>query len=133
MPQWTPDLAVGVPEIDKQHQEIFKAINDLLEACKQGKGKQTVGDVISFLGQYVVEHFGAEEKYMSELGFPGYAAHKEMHDQFIQSFTQLKEKFDKDGPGLNLVVQTNKIVVDWLQEHIRRKDKELGAFLQTKL
>ena len=133
MPQWTPDLAVGVPEIDKQHQDIFKAIDDLMEACNQGKGRQAVGEVIKFLEQYVVDHFGAEEKYMSSLEYPKYKEHKKLHDQFIQDFTGLKDKFQQQGPGINLVVQTNKVVVAWLQEHIRRKDKELGAFLQGKI
>lgn len=132
MPKWTPDLAVGVPEIDKQHQEIFRAIDELMEACKAGKGREAVGDVIDFLGDYVVKHFGAEEKAMSSLGYPDYENHKKLHDGFIQSYGKLKKQFEKEGPGINIVIQTNKVVVDWLQNHIRHKDKELAAFLKTK-
>lgn len=133
MPKWTPDLAVGVTAIDKQHQEIFKAIDDLMKACQEGKGREAVGKVIDFLGDYVVKHFGAEEKYMTQLKYPGYKTHKQLHDGFIQSYSKLKEQFEKEGPGLKIVIQTNKVVVDWLENHIRHKDKELGAFLKTRL
>ena len=46
--KWTPEYAVGVEEIDRQHQELFSRINDLLEACQRGEGKQEVGKVLSF-------------------------------------------------------------------------------------
>jgi hemerythrin len=43
--EWTDDLAVGIVEIDNQHKELFHQINQLLEACNQGKGKETVGKI----------------------------------------------------------------------------------------
>jgi len=127
--EWTSDLAVGVSEIDKQHQEIFRKINNLLDACNQGKGKTVVADVIDFLGNYVVEHFGAEEKLMQQYNYPGYAQHKQMHDDFIKTYTALKESYERDGLAVNVVIQTNKTVVRWLNDHIRNVDKQLGKFL----
>ena len=55
--QWNEELATGVLEIDNQHKEIFARINRLLEASSQGKGKQEVGRMIDFLGDYVISHF----------------------------------------------------------------------------
>ncbi len=130
--EWTQDLAVGISEIDNQHQEIFRKINNLLEACNVGKGKLAVGEVIDFLGNYVVEHFGAEEKYMQEYNYPDYPLHKQMHDDFVKRFKELKEDYEKNGVAVNLVIQTNKFVVRWLNEHIRNVDKKLGIFLKEK-
>jgi len=127
--EWTTDLAVGVKEIDKQHQEIFRKINTLLDACNAGKGKTVVADVIDFLGNYVVEHFGAEEKLMQQYNYPEYPQHKQMHEDFIKSFVALKQSFEKDGVAINVVIQTNKTVVRWLNDHIRNVDKRLGKFL----
>lgn len=127
--EWTKDLAVGVAEIDKQHQEIYRKINTLLEACNAGKGKTVVGEVIDFLGNYVVEHFGAEEKLMQQYNYPAYPQHKEMHEGFIKSFGELKQNFDKSGETVNVVIQTNRIVVRWLNDHIRNVDKQLGKFI----
>ena len=130
---WTEDLAVGVSEIDNQHKELFNRINDLLEACNQGKAKEVVTEVIKFLEDYVVIHFGNEEKYMALYKYPGFISHKALHDQFIITFGELKDRLAADGPGGHIVIMTNRVVVTWLNSHIRNVDKELGAFLKNKI
>jgi hemerythrin len=130
--KWSPEYAVGVPAIDRQHQELFSKINDLLEACNRGEGKQVLGEVLSFLESYVQIHFGTEEKAMIAQAYPEYAAHRNEHKEFIDNFTHLKAKFEADGPGIWLVALTNRIVVDWLKNHIIKTDTKLGAFLSAK-
>ena len=131
--EWTEDLAVGVGKIDAQHRELFNQINRLLEACNQNKGREAVGKIIDFLGEYVVNHFGSEEELMEKYNYPDYKVHKADHTQFISSFTELKARFDSDGPGPHIVIMTNRVVVGWLNSHIRNVDKLLGEFLKTKL
>jgi methyl-accepting chemotaxis protein len=131
--QWTNDLAVGVDKIDSQHQELFARINKLLDACNQGKGRETVDEIIKFLEDYVVTHFTMEAEYMAKYDFPGYSVHKDQHHQFINSFSKLKEKIDSEGIGSHISIYTNQIVVDWLQDHITKTDKALGKFLKQKL
>ncbi|MGE5583903.1 MAG: bacteriohemerythrin [Bacillota bacterium] len=131
--EWTEDLAVGITEIDNQHHELFRRIDQLLNACNQGKGREMVGEIIEFLGEYVIEHFGTEESYMDRYNYPGSASHKEQHRQFINGFRELKQRFETDGPGTHIVIITNRVVVDWLNRHIRNVDKLLGSFLKDKL
>lgn len=131
--EWTEDLAMGVTEIDDQHKELFRRINDLLDACNQRKAKDEVGRTIEFLGSYVIEHFSNEERYMFMYDYPDSTGHKEQHRQFIDSLNELKGKFEADGPGVHIVVMTNRTVVGWLNSHIRNMDKLLGAFLRTKM
>ncbi|MBS4025837.1 MAG: bacteriohemerythrin [Clostridia bacterium] len=131
--QWTEDLAVGVDKIDSQHQELFSRINKLLDACNQGKGRETVDEIIKFLEDYVVTHFTLEEEHMAKYAYSGYSDHKEQHYQFINSFSKLKEKIEREGVGSHISIYTNQIVVDWLQDHITKTDKALGKFLKQKL
>lgn len=133
MAEWTPALSVGITEIDDQHKELFAKINGLIDACNQGKGKATVSEVINFLGDYVVTHFSSEEKLMTKYNYPAYEAHKAQHTQFIQSFQELKERLDKEGPGIHIVVLTNRVVVDWLNQHITKTDKALGEYIKSQL
>ncbi|NLV92725.1 MAG: hemerythrin family protein [Firmicutes bacterium] len=126
---WTPDLAVGVELIDEQHKELFKRINDLFEACNQGKGKEAVAETIDFLEDYVVVHFTDEQALMRRHRYPQYESHKALHDGFVESLKQLKEHLDTEGPGLTLVLKTNRIVVQWLTGHIRRVDTQFAKFL----
>jgi hemerythrin len=127
---WTDDLATGVTKIDDQHKELFSRINRLLDACNQGRGKKEIDGVLRFLEDYVETHFSEEEKYMMQYGFPGYAGHKSQHLEFIEKFSEIKRKLDAEGPGLLVVVTTNQLLVDWLKTHIRKLDRELGAFLK---
>ncbi|MCR4430929.1 MAG: bacteriohemerythrin [Tepidanaerobacteraceae bacterium] len=128
--QWTEDLATGIEEIDSQHKELFNRINALVDACSKGKGKEELTGVINFLGDYVVMHFGAEEKRMKAQGFPDYDKHKKQHDDFIGEFRDLKEKLEQKGPTVDLVIKVNHFLFDWLMNHIRKMDKVLGAFLK---
>ena len=129
---WSPKYAVGVAEIDRQHQELFRKINDLLEACNRGEGKQTIGQVLTFLEDYVKTHFGSEEKAMIAEAYPEYLNHVAEHRQFTNNFKELKRKFEAEGAGIGLVALTNRIVVDWLTNHIIMTDTKLGAFLNAK-
>lgn len=129
---WTPDLAVGVETIDNQHKELFQRVSALLDACSAGKGKETIREILAFLEGYVVEHFNDEESLMVRHGYPGYSEHKSLHEQFIREFTALKQQIESDGATGHIVIQTNRIVVNWLNQHIRNVDKLVGAFLKEK-
>jgi hemerythrin-like metal-binding protein len=133
MIKWTPDLAVGVKTIDEQHQELFRRFNQLLEACTQGQGKEAVGKTLQFLDEYVITHFGNEETYMLSHGYPEYTQHKAAHTQFINTLKQLRESFGRGDGGITVVIQANQVVVDWLNNHIRKVDTKLGAFLAGKM
>ncbi|MDA8387635.1 MAG: bacteriohemerythrin [Nitrospiraceae bacterium] len=133
--EWTEDLRVGNETIDEQHKELFRKINDLVLAINQSVCKYKISDVIKFLDDYIVFHFGEEEQMMLALSYPGYKAHKAQHEHFKRNFQGLKQDLSKlDGgkkPGsYDLSVRTNQIVVDWILEHIARVDKVLGGFLK---
>ncbi|HYH04800.1 MAG TPA: bacteriohemerythrin [Bacillota bacterium] len=129
--EWSRDLEVNNLKIDTQHQELFRRINQLFEACSEGKGSEMVAETIKFLEEYVVVHFETEETLMVEARYPGYAVHKGYHRNFIASFKQLKEQIDPKGPGLNIVILVNRMVVEWLNQHIRNVDKEFAQFLRS--
>ena len=136
--KWTEDLSTGIEKIDEQHKELFEKINDLVAAVRQSVCKYKISDVIKFLEDYVVFHFGEEERYMRQFNYPGYAAHKAQHEKFIANFNELKKELPKleDGkkPGsYDLSVATNQVVVDWILDHIARVDKQLGEFLKGKV
>ncbi len=131
--EWTEDLATGVKEIDNQHKELFQRINNLLDACNHGKGKEEVKKVISFLEDYVITHFSEEEKYMGKYDYPDFMSHKKQHLEFMENFFRIKTQFEAEGPGVHIVVITNNLIVDWLRNHIRKTDRALGSFLKTKI
>lgn len=127
--EWRDSLLTGHKEIDEQHQEMFRRYNKLLAACKEGYGKEEVRIMLIFLGDYVREHFSAEERLQVKHGFPGYPAHREMHAKFVKTLRELEDTLRTDGATVSLVIQTNQTLADWLTQHISGADKELADFL----
>ncbi len=130
---WKEDLKIGVDHIDNQHKELFARIDNLFEACNKGKGKEEVVKVVNYLGEYVITHFSDEEALQRQYNYPEYNSHKLMHTQFVKDFEMLKDSLDKEGVSPGLVIRMNKLLIDWLLNHIKKTDKALGAFIKEKL
>jgi len=128
--QWTDDLYTGNDHIDNQHKEIFRHINTLLEACQAGKGKERLAETIDFLEKYVITHFTAEERLQHENAYPGYTEHKAEHAKFMKEITSLKTQLKSEGASLPLIVTTNRVVVGWLVNHIKKDDRAMAKYLQ---
>lgn len=131
--QWTEDLSIGNKEIDNQHKELFNRINQLLDACNKGLGKEVAGKTLIFLEDYIITHFTSEEGLQRKHNYPDYEAHKSLHVKFIKEFNELKKRFEAEGPTLPIVLQINRTVVDWLINHIKKVDKAVGEFVKTRI
>jgi hemerythrin len=128
---WTPQLSVGIPEIDAQHQDLFIRANGLMEAMSSGRGTSEIASTIEFLAQYTLAHFETEERYMRELRYPGLSAHLAQHKAFVTSFLAIKRNVEAQGATVSLTLQVQKQVMDWLRSHVAKTDKEYGVFLQS--
>jgi hemerythrin len=127
---WTERLAVGHETIDAQHRELFARFGDLLEACKQNRGKEKLSLLFSFLEDYVGSHFDEEERLMAAKAYPDLGAHREQHRIFIDRLQDLGKLLRKDGPSLHVLVDTNHVLLDWIINHIKGVDVQLGAYLR---
>lgn len=126
---WNRNLETGNDVIDSQHKEIFQRVNRLLTAMSDGKGKDEIGKIVTFLTDYVKEHFNAEEGIMNRHRYRGYQEHKDQHNQFIRDFSRLKQEFAAKGATSDLVLQIKKHVCEWLRNHISGTDKAFVIFL----
>lgn len=129
--QWDRSLAVGVAIIDAQHQELFRMVNGLMDALVKGQPKAELEHLLSFLGTYVVQHFGAEERLMAQYRYPEAARHQQQHAEFVKAFTAAKADFDRTGATAAMSIAVNRFVCTWLREHIGGSDVALGKFLKT--
>ncbi len=131
--EWTDDLAVDVPKIDRQHRELFTQIDELLKAWAGGRGLAEVEAMIKFLESYVEDHFGTEEHYMTKYAYTGRSQHIAQHGVFKNAFERIKDRFYRQGADDNLIAETNDLLVDWFRNHIRYVDQAFGLFLKSKL
>ncbi|HOA55712.1 MAG TPA: bacteriohemerythrin [Clostridiales bacterium] len=128
---WTPDLSVGVKNIDEQHKIWFEKANELFEAGKQQRAKEYINTMIDFLDEYTKKHFSDEESYMEEIGYPELDAQKKAHASFINDLAKLKKDYNDGGGNLLVILNANKMVINWLTNHIRHMDKKIGDYVKT--
>jgi hemerythrin len=130
--RWDPTLITGVPEIDRQHKQIFARLDSLLEAIRRGSSREEVGQTLAFLRDYVLTHFKAEEELMSEIAFPGLPSHRAEHDRFVRDLSVLTAEHSRDGASPSLILRVNSRVSEWLREHIQRTDRELAGYIHAR-
>jgi hemerythrin len=129
--QWSPSLAVGVPEIDAQHQELFRRAEKLITALRAGD-RTEVEPLVRYLDEYVVEHFSAEERYMREIGYPGLEAHRATHEAFREDFAEMLRDYVRKGPTPLVALTMHNWLSDWLRRHVGGIDVEIGRFADAK-
>lgn len=132
--QWSDILASGSTDIDAQHKELFQRVNNLLAAFETGATSMAeVAAIVQYLTDYVVFHFGNEEKYMAKYAYSNASAHKAQHAQFVKNFLKLKERLMSEGINAPLAEDMKELCVDWLINHIKYSDRALGMSLKLKM
>ncbi len=128
---WTPALAVGIDEIDAQHQELFRRAERFV-ASLSDSSRQDVGILLSYLRLYCVTHFGAEEAWMRDVDYPAYVSHKAEHDSFVQDLLALSAEHEKRGaPGLQ-PMRVASWLSRWLEGHVSGTDTAFAKFVLSK-
>jgi hemerythrin len=115
---WTPALRVGIAELDRQHQELFRRADAFLEAL-DGCSDRDVDRLLGFLREYAATHFVDEEAWMRAVGYPELEAHHLEHERFLADLDFFA------GSGA-LAVAT--WLVRWLHGHVVRSDGEAARF-----
>jgi hemerythrin len=126
---WTEDLAVGYGLIDDQHKELFSRYNNLLQACREGKGRATIAPLLDFLADYVTSHFAEEERFMERYAFPERAEHMQQHRELIRQVNEVRKELQENGATILVTATISQTLLDWLLKHVRQTDVKLGRFL----
>lgn len=127
---WSDALAVGITEIDTQHQKLVQLINGLHDHMLKGDAHEIMQKVLDRVIQYTVMHFQTEEALMAKHGYPHTPTHKREHADLTKHAVELQQKLNS-GNG-RITMETMTFLRDWLQNHILKTDKLFGAFLQSK-
>ncbi len=131
--EWTKDLSVDVPLIDDQHKEIFSKIDALVKAWAGGRGGAEVETIIRFLEGHILTHFRTEEQYMIKYAYANRLVHMGQHEEFMQSFGNLKARYYCHGADDDLIAETVDLIVDWYRNHVRYTDRAFGLFLKVNM
>ncbi len=127
--KWSPDLSVGVPEIDTQHKRLIQIANGLINAVAKGSDQRVIGNVVRRLREYTVFHFNSEEKLMEDVHFRKRGEHAREHARLKDQVKQYQRTiYLKENLHPDAVLNFLKI---WLLKHILETDRELADFIHA--
>ena len=120
---WKAIYASGEPTIDKEHRELFRLGNILLEkATNQIAEPAQFNTAFDALLAHVVEHFAHEELILIDRGYDGLSDHAESHHMLVESALKLRHQAEQSGISIGELVDflVAKVVVG----HMLKKDRE---------
>ena len=123
--EWKDDYNVHVALIDGQHKELIKIIDDLYQSILQKNSNEIISQIFDRLNAYAIYHFGTEEKYFKEFGYPHATEHMDEHEKYKTDITKM-EQDEKDGKleALQLLMYLE----NWWVNHILNVDKKYSEF-----
>lgn len=125
----TKELETGNALIDSEHRELLRAVNDLMDACSQGKGRAQLEPMIHFLTSYVNKHFSDEELLQTRSAYPGYTAHRQFHENYKKQLDQVAREMRNQGAAIAVLGRLNQ-VIGILVNHIRTDDKKVAQHVK---
>lgn len=120
--QWSSSLAIGVPKMDVEHQQLILAMHRIEELAGKASPKAAVDAAIQRLVQLTREHFAHEEAHMQAVGFPDRDRHALIHADLLAKVGQHYQAFQA-GNG-HVAPEFLAFLSFWLKSHIQGIDRK---------
>lgn len=124
--KWTKGIAVGIEEIDADHQKLIAIYNNVIWAEKARDRKQ-VASLLEELGNQTEAHFRREENLMKNYSYPSIATHQAEHKRLLEELDYEIEDWRTDRISSSLLVW---FMYGWLLRHIVTEDIPLATALK---
>jgi hemerythrin len=128
--QWSDEkYGLGIPEIDRQHQELFLITNQLHE-CSLSEERSCLESILKRLYAYTKYHFNSEEAMFKNYGYPQMKSHLDIHGDFT---LKVKDQLDwlRKNP-LNPLDDIIDFLVSWIINHIHGEDLKYRNYFREK-
>jgi len=94
---WRKDYELGIGAIDHEHRELIELINEMHAALG---GDASPEAAVNFLGELYTQvsgHFALEERMMRDAGYDEVEAHREEHEELLDSIRELMDAYGEDA------------------------------------
>ncbi|HTX92148.1 MAG TPA: bacteriohemerythrin [Anaerolineales bacterium] len=126
---WDQSLSVGIEEIDQQHKQLVKMLNQLIELDGVTVASETISDTLTRMTEYADYHFTSEEQYMEQIQYPEFESHKKQHIEFMRKTAELSMGTMEYKESIPADLLT--YLKDWLINHIMESDMKIKSYLQA--
>lgn len=125
--KWAPQFAVGIDEIDRDHQQLINLLNQLYTAVSQGRADNLLNQMLCELNEYALHHFAYEEALMNSYKYPHKQEHQYRHDEFREELRDLASK-DSNMKTM-LSIELLEFLKEWVKDHILKEDVKMSKYI----
>jgi len=126
--KWESWMSVGIDRLDEDHQMLIGVVNKLMIDDNR-HDPVVIEGILDDLVAYTRRHFSAEERVMERAAFPGYIAHKALHDNLTRQVEAYRRLWQHNRDSL-VGEEMFSFCSDWLARHILKEDARYGAHLK---
>ncbi len=123
---WSPNLSVGVEELDSDHQELIDVLNQLDVQVGRAAGHDKIAQTLDELISRTGAHFRREEEIMARENYPDAEHHAMVHQALREEIEAFRKEF---AAGMEIGPEITEFIKRWLISHIMESDKHLGGYL----
>ena len=121
--------SVYLPEIDAQHQALFRLTDELYGDMLEGASLSSVTPKLQDFIAQTLCHFAHEEALMRSSRYQARAWHRSQHDVVRAKLAELEESI-RQGDR-EAVLPAIDFISAWLQTHTAVSDRMMGAYLRS--
>ncbi len=121
---WKKEYELNDAVIDQQHQYLFNLANIIISI----QGHSALVEAVMNLYKHVREHFKAEEKFLKQCQYPGYAEHVANHDLMLNLLNNMSNQVHIEQATQQ---DLQKFMEHWIQ-HIQIADGAVKQFLASR-
>ena len=127
--KWNKKHEVFVPELDAEHRNLFRTVEELRVAVAAGGGGEHVQALLAALVAGAEDHFRHEERLMRSAHYPSFDWHKRQHDTARKRLKEFSAKIEAgDSAAFPAMVE---FLVHWLTDHAGLTDRMMGAYIRN--
>lgn len=121
---WSDARKLGYAPLDQTHEEFYGTVFRLL-TCDSGSA---VAAMAAFHA-HAVAHFGQEEAWMRDTGFPASGCHADEHAAVLASVHEVQALLADGRAGLALVHDLAQHLLAWFPGHADYMDSALASWM----
>ncbi len=118
---WNDNYSVNVEEIDNQHKELIRIINELYVSVVDGKNSNTMDKIFKDLTEYATTHFKTEEDYFDKFKYSESSFHKQQHKDIAEKIEEFKKRNAAGRKILDSEILC--FLMSWFVNHVILIDK----------
>jgi hemerythrin len=127
---WSDFFAIGDPEMDEEHRQFIKRMNEFDQAIVERWDDAAIGQLMTTIMAEATRHFDHEQQLLEKWNYPEAQAHAEKHSELATRLAQAMQDIQHADDARTRGFK-GRLIKQLLVEHLLQDDMEYRDFLQA--